>query len=141
NTIAGYRFLPLYSAGQVTLVAIQPSFANLGLTLNQKAVGAALDSIFLDPTQQALMLDLGTQQAATLPAAYDLISPAGLTPLFQMGFELAQDRGALAQSRLSDLWDSIDAQPQSSALWKGPGRAFAANMDANEERAMGTNDP
>ncbi len=134
NTITAYRFLPIYSSSQVSVVAVQPSFTALASTFNQKAVAAALDSIFLDPTQQSLMLSLGVQQISTLRPAYDQISPAGLTSLFEMGFNLAQARAGMTADCMNDIWTSIDARPQDWAAWQGP--RFAANLGADQEKMM-----
>ncbi len=136
NGISGFRFLPVYYPAQVNIVAIQPSFAALGQTFNEKAVGAALDNLYLDPTQQALMLNLGVQQASSLVKAYDQISPAGITPLFQMGFATEESRGVLVAKRLSDLWDQIDTESQSAFASHGENRMFASTMSPGQEEAV-----
>jgi autotransporter-associated beta strand protein len=130
-----FRFLPFYTPTQVDLVAIQPSFAALGETFNEKAVGAALDNLYLNPADEALMLNLGVQQAASLVKAYDQISPAGITPLFQMGFATEESRGALVTKRLADLWDQADSQSQSAFAGKG-GPMFASTMSPGQEAAI-----
>ena len=136
NSISGFRFLPVYYPAQVNIVAIQPSFTALGQTFNEKAVGAALDNLYLDPAQQNLMLNLGTQQATALVKAYDQISPAGITPLFQMGFATEESRGALVTKRLADLWDQADSQSQIGFAGKG-GQMFASTMSPSQEAAIG----
>ncbi|HVZ80989.1 MAG TPA: autotransporter domain-containing protein [bacterium] len=134
SSIAGFRFLPVYGTHEVDLVAIRPSFLALALTLNQKAVAAALDASVFESGQQDLMADLGTMNAGNVPAAYDRVSPAGLTPIFRMGYDLAQARGRMAFDRIASLWEKLDASPRVQAAWNG--RMFAAAMDGSGEQAM-----
>lgn len=137
NPFTGLRLLPYYLTNQVDLIAIQPSFTVLASTFNQKAVATALDAGVFDPTLQSLMAGVGVQSVSALPADYDLVSPAGLTPLFQMGFNLAQARAAMTSDRLNDIWASIDTHPQDWAGWGEP--QFAANLGADQEKAMADN--
>jgi len=136
NSISGFRFLPIYFPAQVNIVAIQPSFEALGQTFNERAVGSALDNLYLNPNDQALMLNLGTQQASSLVKAYELISPAGITPLFQMGFASEESRGALVTKRLADLWDQWNSQSRPMVANNGQGRMFASTMSPSQEAAM-----
>jgi autotransporter-associated beta strand protein len=137
SSITGFRFLPIYSTHEVDLVAIRPSFTNFGLTFNQKAVGAGLDASVFDPSQQNLMLALGTANASTLPAAYDRISPAGLTPLFRVGFDQDHARARLAAERVAALWEAIDARPQDRAASGRP--LFVSTLDPEQERDLTSN--
>lgn len=132
----GIRLLPIYLASAVELESIIPSFQAVGITPNQKAVGADLDTIALNPKAYNLMTSIGILSNTDMQAAYGQLTPEDFTGLFQAGFEGALSRTALVDQRLSQLMDDVD-----NTVWL-PGFSstgkpwFAANLPAQKEAAM-----
>lgn len=132
DPITGSRFLLVYQPTQVLLTAIHPSFRQLGLTPNQRSVGAALDAGYLSVELEGLALTLGTAPAASLPASYDQVSPDSLTSLYRLGFAAARDQAALVQQRLA--LRTVGASRRQA--WNIREPLFAADLPASEERSI-----
>ena len=113
------------------------SFADLGpihLTPNETAVAEALDAAFDDPNELSLMQTLGTSTNSTLQKDYDLMDPAVLAGVFQMGFATARAEAALVGQRLDLLTGGTGLGWTSAALKYGTEEPlFAGNLPAGEE--------
>ena len=132
----GIRLLPIYLSNAVELESIIPSFQAIGTTSNQKAIGADLDTVALNPKMYNLMTSIGVLSNTDVQTAYGQMTPEDFTGLFQAGFEGALSRTALVDQRLSQLMDEVD-----NTVWL-PGFSstgtpwFAANLPAKKEAAM-----
>lgn len=131
------RILPVYEADQVFMVAVLPSFTNLAVTPNQKAVAAALDKAFGSAGTQDLTIALGEQTTTTLPADYDQIAPTGLLPVFQMGFAAAQAQGGMVARHFSQDAENEGSSFSTASRWPEGRNLFAGNLPAGEEAGMG----
>ncbi len=137
SDITGIRFYPIYQNDDLLLEVFPASFAQLGTTPNQTAVGKALDAGFYVSGNQSLVQILGTQNASQLVKDFDLISPAGLTPIYKMGFATEENRASIALNRLDALFQqSPKAGGADSANILPEGPLFAGNMKADKEKAI-----
>jgi len=137
----GSRWFPIYQPFDVYLLALQPSFAAVGLTPNQVAVGTMLDVEFLNPKYGTLILAAGMTSSADLPAVYDEIAPEDLTALFQIGYATARNHQALVESRLSEIREAA-AQPSAQlAAWDSDGPMLAADLPAGDLRSLSDSAP
>lgn len=133
---SGIRLLPVYTSSAVELESIIPSFQAVGTTPNQKAIGADLDTVALNPKMNSLMTSIGLLSNTDIQTAYGQMTPEDFTGFFQAGFEGALARTALVDQRLSQLMDNVD-----NTVWL-PGFSstgtplFAANLPAQKEAAM-----
>ena len=123
----------IYGLDTVTISIIAPTFTDLGLTRNEKAVGGALDFLSDNALDTSLINYLDTLPNASLPALYNEMSPASLTSIFQMGFSMAGVQAGMVGLRLSqelgDLGFSSD-----DISWKDhEGPLFAGNLSASRE--------
>ncbi len=138
DTTAGDSISVLYGADAVTLETFAPTFAQLGITANQKAVGGALDSLQSDSGNPNLINTLTALPNSALPSAYDQLSPSTLTPLFQMAYSNAGLEAGMVNQRILEIVD--DGRFNSNAMaWNG-GPQFAGNMPAAEEVQIAQND-
>ena len=103
TTPLGVRWIPVYGFYNLTLTAIQPSFAALALTPNQKSVATMLDGLYGDSKSATIMLDLGTQSAGALQTDYDLIAPEQLTAIYPVLYAASQSRAKAIEDRLSGV--------------------------------------
>ncbi|HEY5039576.1 MAG TPA: autotransporter domain-containing protein, partial [bacterium] len=136
NPFTSIRLLPLYGSTGVQLEAIVPSFSQVALTPNQKVVANLLDQVFLDTSLQNLIASLGIQSAGSLPGDFDQISPVGLTPVYKIGFELARAQALFVGQRMDEIWGGNNLGGSSARAINGDGPMLAANMSAEQERAM-----
>jgi autotransporter-associated beta strand protein len=133
NGLLGDSMSLSYEPNEVLLELTGPTFESLGSTTNQKNIGAALDNLANHSGDPALISYLDTQANSALPGIYNQISPADLTPLYQMSFASAQAQGGMVSRRLSQLFGQ--GGPGSNDIsWNGP--RFAANVPASEEAGM-----
>ncbi len=108
------------------------SFAQLGVTGNEKAIAAALDNVAAGSTNTTLVNSLASLSGSALNTAYDQMSPSNITPMFKMGFATAQVQSGMVGDRLSQMFGTSKFNSNSSA-WSGNGPMFAGNMPAEEE--------
>ena len=127
----------IYNPASVVLdlTANALSFQDLGNTRNQKNIGAALDSLAGQGLDPALINNLDNLFNSALPGAYDQLSPASLTPLYQMGFSLAQAEAGLVGGRISQ-WFGDTGWSSGDVSWNGQSPMFAGNLPAGQEAAM-----
>jgi autotransporter-associated beta strand protein len=136
ENFSGIRLLPIYLSNGVELESINPSFQNSGLTPNQKAIGADLDTIALKPQFNGVMATIGVLTNTGLQTAYGQLSPEDFTGLYRAGFEQAAARSGLVDQRLSQLMSDVD-----NTVWL-PGFSefgtplYAANLPAKKEAAV-----
>ncbi|HEY3901701.1 MAG TPA: autotransporter domain-containing protein [Chthoniobacter sp.] len=114
----------IYSRNNVALEAVQGSFAQFaqaaGLTPNERAVAAGLDSAAANPRFNSLFDYLDNRQLGKLPADFDRISPEGLTSIFTISTAYAQQQSLNLQRRTDDI--------RSGAGWiTGPTLAINGN--------------
>ncbi len=114
----------------VILEAMQGSFtAILGLTPNQQAVAAALDSVAARLGSKTGLLAefnfLDTQPLSTLPGNLDKIAPDELTALFSNAVALANVQSANLQRRFADLQSGSPATTASGLAAAGSGPSFS----------------
>lgn len=131
NYFPNVRILPAYYSNQVVLVAVVPSFAQLAVTPNQKAVATALDGAFGKSGTQDLEVAMGIQASSALPASYDQVAPTGLLPVFQMGFETARAQADLLSRRFSE--GNPDNEPSRLSRWGKDEVLFASTLPAKKE--------
>ena len=127
----------IYNPANVVLdvTANALSFQDLGNTRNQKNIGAALDSLAGEGLDPALINNLDYLSNSALPGAYDQLSPASLTPLYQMGFGTAQVEAGLVGDRVSQLFG--DPGLNSNDLsWNRESPMFAGDMPAAREASL-----
>ena len=124
----------VYNPTDVVLdvTATAPTFASLGTTGNEKSIGTVLDGLASSAPGSALITYLDSQANSALPGIYDQLSPADLTPLYQMGFAAAQVEAGMVGQRLSQLFGD-SGYASSDVSWNGT--MFAANVPASEEAA------
>ena len=127
----------IYNPASVVLdlSADAPSFQSLGTNSNQKNIGGLLDHLATGGGLPALVNYLSTLSDSALPGAYDQISPANLTPLYQMGFATAQADAGLVGGRISQLFGEMGLNSNDNA-WNGHGPMFAGDMPAAEEASL-----
>ncbi len=111
------------------------SFQDLGNTHNQKNIGAALDGLDSRGGNPNLINNLNTLSNAAMPGAYDQLSPAGLTPLYQMGFATARAEAGLVGSHISQLFGDLGLNSNDTA-WTGQSPMFAGDMPAAQEASI-----
>jgi autotransporter-associated beta strand protein len=138
NGISANSVSLVYETNEVLLELTGPTFESLGLTPNEKTVGAFLDKLNGDGGDPALLETLDTLHDSSLPAAYDQLSPSGLTPMFKMRFSNSQAEAGLIGQRLSQIWEIGSLNSQDSA-WNGEGVKFAGNLPAMEESQIAQN--
>ena len=146
DTLAGDAVSLVYATGSVTGLAptsvvvtlgpTAPSFTALGLTGNQKSVGAALDNIATNTPGNNLVSYLNTLSNSSIPGAENQMSPSNLTPMFKMGFATAQVEAGMIGQRLSGMW--IDSRFNSDTAWNGQ-PMFAGNMPVDQEAQIARN--
>ncbi len=123
------------SNNEVLLELTGPSFQSLGSTSNQQALGGALDELNKKGGNPNLLGALDTAVNASLPGIYNQISPANLTPLYQMGFATAQAEAGMVNQRLFQLFGNPGSE-SNDLSWNGEGPRFAANVPASQEAGM-----
>ena len=131
----GTRWYPIYQTYEVLAVALQPSFAAIGLTPNQKSVGTWLDKNFPDQNFTNLILKTGVQSSADLPAIYDLIAPDELTQLYQIGYATAQNHSLLVDQRLVSARAEKKGRAAGFASLDGRSK-FAADLPSDQFQVM-----
>ena len=127
----------IYNPGDVVLelIANALSFQDLGITHNQKNTGVALDALASTSATSPLIGFLNTESDSALPGDFDRISPANLTPLYQMGFGTAQVEAGLVTGRISQLFGDPGLN-SNDISWNGQGVMFAGNMPAAQEAGL-----
>ena len=126
----------VYGSSNVVLdLATTAPFASLGTTPNQISVGKGLDGLGAQSPRSPLVLYLNGQPDAALPGLYDQLSPANLTPLYQMGFSTAQAEAGLVGSRVARLFGDMGLNSDDIS-WNGQGPMFAGNLPAPQEASM-----
>jgi outer membrane autotransporter protein len=140
NSTADPSVFLVYNPDDVILYANAdaPSFEALGLTVNQKAVGAVLDNMALNSLNPALIMELSAIADSSLPSIYDELSPSNLTPIYKMRFMDSQAQGRLVWQRLSEIWGNQDSN-SANVAWDGESPMFAGNMPADEEVQIAKN--
>ncbi len=141
ESFPGMRLLPIYQPGLFEVESIDLSFAAAGQTLNEKAIGADLDVVYLSPGVQNLMVALGTQSDAVLKNAYDQLSPEGYSVLYQSAFEGVQLQASEVDDRLAELRDAsqtpaLPTPRRRGASSGGETALFAGNLSVADEMAM-----
>ncbi len=102
----------------------------MGLTGNQKSLGAGLDSIASATPGNSLILYLDSLSNSALTASYEQMSPSNLVPMFKMGFSTAQAQGTMVGQHLSTM---MSAPQFTQTAFNGESPMFAGNMPAEEE--------
>ena len=129
------RFLPVYQTDDVLLETLPGSFAQLGATRNEKAVGGSWDNIFNDPRFYTLMKSLGTQSVSELTADLKPLDPSGLTPIFRMSFSLVESQSQVIDQRLDRVL-GLTGFPQSGFAKYGNSPRFASTLPAGDEKVQ-----
>jgi autotransporter-associated beta strand protein len=110
GTILGGQLL--YEGNVVIFEFTQGSFVSLatpgspnftGLTPNQTAVAANLDTVLNDPRAGALIGFLDNEPLGNLPNDFDLISPDQLTALYDISFSAANVQQGNLENRMQDI--------------------------------------
>ena len=137
QSIDGMRFLPLYQGNSLALLSSVPSFEAVGLTGNQKTIGADLDHFFGVGKEYDLMLALVTQVPSSLPASFDRISPSAFASYFLTAFQTSGQQASFALGRMDQIHQSrSDRKSFSYGPDTGDSPRFAADLPASEEVAM-----
>jgi autotransporter-associated beta strand protein len=123
-----------YGANDVTLEAIGPTFQAVGVSANQKGIGAVIDTVQGAASDPALVGYLSSLDDADLRAAYDQISPATLAPMFRMEFASAQIQSAAIADRLSQRFGDSHSNSYASSYGNSP--LFAGDIPAAQEAQM-----
>jgi outer membrane autotransporter protein len=135
DLIAGDSVSISYGTTVVTIETFAPSFAQLGTTTNQINIGEALDKLAVNSEDSSLITVMNAIPNASLPAAYNQISPSSLTSIYRIGFSLSQLQAGLIAQRLSQI--EGDFGPGASGLsWKGNGPLFAGDLPVADEAAL-----
>ncbi len=110
----------------LTVTAIQTSFAPFAKTPNQIAVANALDAVSAQSGMVPLIDYLNGLPGSSLPAAFDLISPAQLTSMNRFSF--ANSRALFGQlgNRFSEIRSGQRFSNGGLTIWD-PGREFHRN--------------
>ena len=137
NSVNDGSFTLVYNPADIVLdiTSTAPSFESLGTTGNQKTIGGVLDNLATNGGSPALITYLDTVTNSALPGAYEQLSPANLTPLYQMGFATAQAEAGLIGGRVSQLFGEIGLNSNDTS-WNGQGPMFAADMPAAQEASI-----
>ncbi len=137
DSVPGDAVSVAYNPTDVILctLANAPSFHSLGTTSNQKQVGSALDNLATGSGSSALITFLNSQSNSALPGEMEKLSPAGLTPLFQMGYASAEVRGQAINARLEDLLGLTSVYGNGLARMGGS-PMFASTLPAREEAGI-----
>jgi len=136
ETLPGMRFYNYYDSTAVSLLSINPSFRDSGLTPNQKAMGIDLDTFVFDPVLAGVVTQLGVLSDTHLQTAENHISPEDLASIYQAGFEAALSHADLVEERLGRLMDDVD-----NGFWM-PGFSdsgspwFASDLPGAQEVAL-----
>ncbi len=132
NGVGGVTGRLVYNASDVILNAPSnaPSFTALGQTGNQKSVGAALDNIATNASNNSLISYLNTLPNSSFPGVEDQMSPSNLTPMFKMGFATAQVEAGMIGQRLSQMLGNSHFVSD-MAYANGP--MFVSAMPADQE--------
>ncbi|GEM_PF-830424 len=138
NSTAADSVSLVYNSNDVILDTSAPSFESLGLTVNQKAVGLALDHLAFNSLDPTLILELSALTNSALPSIYDELSPSNLTPIYKMRFMDSQAQGQLVWQRLSAIWGNQNSHSANMA-WDGQNPMFAGNMPADQEVQIAKN--
>ncbi len=138
---AGIRWYPIYQTLDVYLLAIQPSFAALAATSNQKSVGSMLDDLYQNPKYEKLIVTAGVESAANLPAIYDKIAPEDLTALYQVGYASSRNHAALVESRLAAIREEAEKPSSRFTSWSGESPMLAADLPPAELKSLISQDP
>ncbi len=135
NEISGIRLFPIYQPDDVRLVVFPGSFAGVGLTPNARAVGGGLDGAFYSSSAQNLLSAMASQTTAQWAADLAQLSPAAVTPLFQMGFASAQAQAQVVANRLDALMAEADVV---GSQWAGAAKPtlFASTLSPAAEMSM-----
>lgn len=116
----------LYEANQVSLEAVQGSFASLpGLTPNQRAVADSLDAVAAESPGDELIASLNTERLAHLPLAYDLIAPDELASIYETGFSRAQMQSLNLRRRMEQIRAGSTGFSESGFNLRGNGKEHA----------------
>ncbi len=122
----------IYEPSEILLEITGPTFAALGMTPNQKNIGADLDYLNSQSGNSNLIDYLNTLPNASLPGVYDQLSPSSLTSLFKMDFAASQAQSGMIGRRLSQIFGDTRYSDNDTA-WNGQGPMFAGVMPAQEE--------
>ena len=104
---AALSFTPAYTAGGVTLTTRFIPLADIAVTRNQAAVGAALEPLRTNPTGDAATVieSLYKLNAADLQSALDQIGPIPLASAGGLGLSVAQAHTSAVAHRMTILAD------------------------------------
>lgn len=141
SSVAGYRFMPIYYANDLVLETLPGSFASVGFTANQKAVGADLDALFTTPQAAGLMRSLGTlTTGSAYQKALGEMSPEGLVGFYRSSFNMALLSDSFASGRMSAWRGAMDeSRFRDTAARVGEGHpAYASTLSPGDEAAMGS---
>ncbi|PAW75796.1 MAG: hypothetical protein B9S32_17200 [Verrucomicrobia bacterium Tous-C9LFEB] len=110
----------------LTVTAIQTSFAPFANTPNQIAIANALDAVSAQSGMASLIDYLNSLPGSSLPNAFDLISPVQLTSMNRFSF--ANSRALFSQlgNRFSEIRSGQQFSSGGLTIWD-PGREFHRN--------------
>lgn len=102
---AAVNFTPSYYSDSLVLTASLVPFANIGVTANQRAVGAALEPLRASPAgdMATVLSALYTLETEPLRGALDQISPASLSSIRGLALASAELRSSAFRARAEDL--------------------------------------
>jgi outer membrane autotransporter protein len=141
ENINGIRLVPVYFSNAVEALSINPSFQSSGATANQKAMGADLDAIALNPKVNSLITSIGVLSNSALQTTYGELTPEDFTALYQAGFEGALSRQALVDQRLSQFMANVDNTVWLPGFSDSGSPMFASTLPASKEAAMTPSKP
>ena len=134
GTLSDSFFKPVsvaYTANQAQVDIL--SFAQLGTTSNQVSIGTALDSLG-GSGNPVLSNYLTSVPLSELPKVYDEISPANLTPMYQIGFSNSEAQAQLVGQRLEALFGGSGFGWAGSALrYNSETPLFASTLSMADE--------
>jgi len=132
DPLSGDSVSAVYTSTELLLNVTAPTFTQLGVTANEKALGTVMDNFYSNSGDPTLISNLNTLSNSALSTVYDQMSPSSLTPMFKMGFSTAQVQAGMVSDRVSQLFGNSKAS-DNTAAWNGQGPMFASNMPAEEE--------
>lgn len=111
---------------RLVVTVVQGSFTNFAGTPNQISIANALDVVGSQPGMGPLMDYLNSLPGSSLPAAFDLISPAQLTSMNRFSFANTQALFSQLGNRFAEIRSGQQFSSGGLTIWD-PGREFHRN--------------
>lgn len=122
----------VYGDTSVALEMVQGSFESFasrtGLTPNQRAVAAALDSVAFEPREEKMIAHLDDRDLEKLPGDFDAIAPEELTSIFTISTALAQVQSINLQRRTGDIRAGAGGFSAAGLAMQGSGPGYSGQL-------------